>query len=45
MEEKTLQLYEPPVILTYTDEEILDELGPARTVVSGYTAKDNLIHP
>jgi hypothetical protein len=31
MEERNLPVYEPPVVLTYTDEEILDELGPART--------------
>jgi hypothetical protein len=30
MVENTLTQYEPPVVLTYTDEEILDELGPAR---------------
>ncbi len=35
MENKTLPKYEPPVVLTYTNEEILEELGPARTVVSG----------
>jgi len=35
MEENTLPQYEPPVVLTYTDEEILDELGPARTNTSG----------
>jgi hypothetical protein len=34
MEERSLPEYEPPVVLTYTDEEILDELGPARTVNS-----------
>jgi hypothetical protein len=31
MEDRTLPEYEPPVVLTYTDEEILEELGPART--------------
>lgn len=35
MKENTLPQYEPPVVLTYTDEEILNELGPARTMVSG----------
>ena len=25
--------YEPPTIVTYTADEILDELGPAQTVV------------
>jgi len=35
METRTLPKYEPPVVLTYTNEEILEELGPARTVISG----------
>jgi hypothetical protein len=35
MLENTLPKYEPPVVLTYTDEEILEELGPARTSGSG----------
>jgi len=35
--ENLLPQYEPPVITTYTNEEILEELGPARTVTSaGY---------
>jgi hypothetical protein len=29
--ENKLPQYEPPVVLTYTDEEILEELGDART--------------
>jgi hypothetical protein len=35
MEERTNPQYEPPVVITYTDEQILEELGPARTVVTG----------
>jgi hypothetical protein len=35
MEERTLPRYEAPVIVTYTNEEILEELGPARTQLSG----------
>jgi hypothetical protein len=34
MFENALPHYEPPVVLTYTDEEILDELGPA--ITGGY---------
>lgn len=34
MEERTLPRYEIPVIITYTNEEILEELGPARTQLS-----------
>jgi hypothetical protein len=32
MEDKTLPAYEAPEVITYTDEEILEELGPAQTV-------------
>ena len=35
MENKNLPQYEPPVVMTYTNEEILEELGPARTLISG----------
>ncbi len=35
MIDNTLPEYEPPVVLTYTEEEILEELGPARTLISG----------
>jgi hypothetical protein len=28
--EKILPAYETPTVVTYTDEEILEELGPAR---------------
>lgn len=30
--EKELPLYEIPTIKTYTDEEILEELGPAQAI-------------
>ena len=32
MEEKKLLEYEVPEVITYTDEEILEELGPAQAV-------------
>lgn len=28
-------VYMPPTVMSYTDEDILAELGPAQTVVSG----------
>lgn len=31
MEEKKLPAYEAPKVCTYTDEDILEELGPAQT--------------
>lgn len=31
MESKELLKYEAPQVTTYTDEEILEELGPAQT--------------
>lgn len=31
MESKKLSEYEVPNVITYTDEEILEELGPAHT--------------
>lgn len=31
MEDKKLFEYEVPKVITYTDEEIVDELGPAQT--------------
>ena len=31
MEEKKLPAYEAPKVITYTDEELLEELGPAHT--------------
>ena len=35
MEDKKLPKYEAPQVTTYTDEEILDELGPAQAVYGG----------
>jgi len=35
MEEYTLKTYEVPQVVTYTDEQILEELGPAQTVYGG----------
>lgn len=32
-----LPIYETPSVVTYTDAEILEELGPASTFVTGYT--------
>lgn len=32
MDEHTLPVYEEPQVITYTDEEILEELGPAQTL-------------
>lgn len=29
--------YEAPTIVTFTDEELLEELGPAQALVSGAT--------
>ena len=37
MEEKKLPAYESPKVVTYTDEELLEELGPAQT---GYVNGD-----
>ena len=31
MEDRKLPVYESPKIVTYTDEEILEKLGPAQT--------------
>jgi hypothetical protein len=31
MEEKKLPAYEAPKVITYTDEELLEEMGPAHT--------------
>ncbi len=35
VEEQELPVYEPPQVITYTDEEILEELGPAQAVYGG----------
>lgn len=32
MPEHNLPVYEPPTVATYTDEEILEALGPAQAV-------------
>jgi len=32
MEKLTLPVYEAPQVITYTDEQILEELGPAQTL-------------
>ena len=32
IEEDPLPEYEPPEVVTYTDEEILEEMGPAQAV-------------
>ena len=37
MEDKKLPVYEVPQVVTYTDEEILEELGPAQTIYGGLT--------
>lgn len=29
--------YEKPKVITYTEDEILDTIGPAQTCTSGYT--------
>jgi hypothetical protein len=35
MEDKKMPEYEAPKVTTYTDEEILEELGPAQAVYGG----------
>jgi len=32
MDQQTLPVYEEPQVVTYTDEEILEELGSAQTM-------------
>jgi len=32
MDNRTLPVYEEPQVVTYTDEQILEELGPAQTL-------------
>lgn len=41
MEDRKLPEYEAPSVITYTDEEILDELGPAQT---GYVSDNAMSH-
>lgn len=38
MDDKSLPVYEAPKVITYTDDEILEELGPAQT---GYVKGDS----
>jgi hypothetical protein len=33
--EETLPAYEPPKIVTFTEEDVLEELGPAQTQYGG----------
>jgi hypothetical protein len=33
--ETQLPVYEAPQVITYTDEQILEELGPAQTLYGG----------
>lgn len=35
MDELKLPVYETPQVVSFTDAEILEELGPAQTVVTG----------
>lgn len=42
MEIQSLPTYEPPTVVTYTDEEILDALGPAQAF-DGYSIDDGPI--
>ncbi len=35
MENEQLPEYRAPMMTTYTDEQILEEMGPAQTVTSG----------
>ena len=37
-QEKKLPVYESPKVVTYTDEELIEELGPAQT---GYVKGDS----
>jgi hypothetical protein len=37
----TLPVYETPQVVTYTDEQILEELGPALTIGYGGESKLN----
>jgi len=43
--EKLLPQYEPPVVTTYTNEDILEELGPARTMTSGALGGGDSLFP
>ena len=37
MEDKKLPMYEVPEVSTYTDEEILEELGPAQAIYGNFS--------
>lgn len=37
MDEIRLPEYEPPEVITYTDEEILEQLGPAQALYGSIT--------
>jgi hypothetical protein len=36
--ETKLPMYEAPLVITYTDEQILEELGPAQTLYGNPSA-------
>ena len=38
-EETKLPVYEAPQVVTYTDEQILEELGPAQTLYGDLTTR------
>ena len=39
---ETLPAYEKPRIVTYTEEDVLEELGPAQTMTSGVSGQTHL---
>jgi hypothetical protein len=41
MEDKKMPEYEAPQVITYTDEEILEELGPAQAIYGNKLPGDN----
>jgi len=40
--EEMLPAYESPKIVTYTEEDVLEELGPAQTSMSGVAGQTHL---
>ena len=42
MEDKKLPEYKAPQVTTYTDEEILEELGPAQAIYGKLPGNDGL---
>jgi hypothetical protein len=42
MEDKRMPEYEAPQVTTYTDEEILEELGPAQAIYGKLPGNDGL---